>query len=63
MAAQAQDGDEIPGDLEFDGWTPLLGCPAGALATLGAVYLFTERRGRRDEVGAAAYDASYSYPG
>ena len=32
--------------------------PSGALAALGAVYLLTERRGRRDEVGAAAYDAS-----
>ena len=62
VAAQAQEGDEIPGDLEFDGWTPLLGLPAGAMATLGITYLLTERRGRRDEVGAAAYYATYSYP-
>jgi len=46
VAATAADGDPIEGDLEFDGWTPLLSAPVGALTTLSAAYLLTARRRR-----------------
>jgi disulfide bond formation protein DsbB len=44
VAADAADGTEIPGDLELDGWTPLLSAPVGAMAALSTVYLLTTRR-------------------
>ena len=48
IAAESADDTEIPGDLEFDGWTPLLSAPVGALTALSTVYLLTTRR-RVDE--------------
>ena len=48
VAAKSPDDSEIPGDLEFDGWTPLLSAPIGALTALSTVYLLTTRR-RADE--------------
>jgi disulfide bond formation protein DsbB len=48
VAAGSADETEIPGDLEFDGWTPLLSAPVGALTALSTVYLMTARR-RVDE--------------
>jgi hypothetical protein len=48
VAAQSADGTPIPGDLEFDGWTPLLSAPVGALAALSTVYLMTTRRRVRE---------------
>jgi hypothetical protein len=44
VAAESADGTPIPGDLEFDGWTPLLSAPVGALAALSTVYLMRPRR-------------------
>ena len=44
VAAKSADDTEIPGDLEFDGWTPLLSAPVGALTSLSTVYLLTARR-------------------
>jgi hypothetical protein len=44
VAADSADEAPIPGDLEFDGWTPLLSAPVGALAALSTVYLMTTRR-------------------
>ena len=44
VAATAADGDEIPGDLELEGWTPLLSAPVGALVSVSALYLLTNRR-------------------
>jgi disulfide bond formation protein DsbB len=44
VAAQSADGTAIPGDLEFDGWTPLLSAPVGALTALTTVYLLSTRR-------------------
>jgi hypothetical protein len=44
VAAESADETEIPGDLEFDGWTPLLSAPVGALTALSSVYLLTSRR-------------------
>ena len=44
VAAESADDTEIPGDLEFDGWTPLLSAPVGALTALSTVYLLTSRR-------------------
>lgn len=44
VAAESADDTEIPGDLEFDGWTPLLSAPVGALTSLSTVYLLTTRR-------------------
>ncbi|WP_460716488.1 hypothetical protein [Nocardioides dilutus] len=44
VAAESADETEIPGDLEFDGWTPLLSAPVGALTALSTVYLLTTRR-------------------
>jgi hypothetical protein len=44
LAAESADETEIPGDLEFDGWTPLLSAPVGALTALSSVYLLTSRR-------------------
>lgn len=44
VAAGAADETRIPGDLEFDGWTPLLSAPVGALTALSTVYLMTTRR-------------------
>ena len=44
VAAQSADDTEIPGDLEFDGWTPLLSAPVGALTALTTVYLLSTRR-------------------
>ena len=48
VAAKSPDGTEIPGDLEFDGWTPLLSAPIGALTALSTVYLLTPRRRVRE---------------
>jgi hypothetical protein len=48
VAAESADETEIPGDLEFDGWTPLLTAPIGAMTALSTVYLMTTRR-RIDE--------------
>ena len=48
VAAASADDTEIPGDLEFDGWTPLLSAPVGALSSLSSFYLLTARR-RVDE--------------
>jgi ribose/xylose/arabinose/galactoside ABC-type transport system permease subunit len=50
VAATSQDGAEIPGDLEFDGWPPLLSCTIGTLAAVGGMYLVTPRftRSRRN---------------
>ena len=48
VAAKAPDDQKIVGDLEFDGWTPLLSLPIGTLATLGGLYLVTNRREKRD---------------
>lgn len=53
VAATSQDGDAIPGDLEFDGWTPLLSAPLGALTTLSAAYLLTTRRRRAEDPSVA----------
>jgi hypothetical protein len=55
VAAQAQDGDKIPGDLELDGRTPLLSLPIGALASLGSVFMLTNRRRRSSDDGYYAY--------
>ncbi len=44
VAADSADETPIPGDLEFDGWTPLLSLPVGTLAALSTVYLMTTRR-------------------
>ena len=44
VAAESADGEEIPGDLELDGRTPLLSAPIGALTALSTVYLLTTRR-------------------
>jgi hypothetical protein len=44
VASGSADETEIPGDLEFDGWTPLLSAPVGALTALSTVYLLTSRR-------------------
>jgi hypothetical protein len=44
VAAGSADETEIPGDLEFDGWTPLLTAPIGAMTALSTVYLMTTRR-------------------
>jgi len=44
VAAESDDGTEIPGDLELDGRTPLLSAPIGALTALSTVYLLTTRR-------------------
>jgi hypothetical protein len=46
-AAHAKDGTEIVGDLDVEGWPPLLSSPVGALVTLGGWYLVTPRRTRR----------------
>lgn len=48
VAAESADDTEIPGDLEFDGWTPLLSAPVGSLTALSTIYLLTTRR-RVDE--------------
>jgi hypothetical protein len=50
VAATAPDGTPIEGDLEFDGWTPLLSLPIGTLLSLSTVYLLSNRRaqGTRD---------------
>lgn len=61
VAAAAQDGDTIPGDLEFDGWTPLLSFPIGSLVTVTSVFLLTNRRDRGDQRGYYEYVAG-SYP-
>jgi hypothetical protein len=45
VAATAEDGTEIPGHLELDGWTPLLSLPAGTLLVLSTLFLVTDRRG------------------
>ena len=58
VAAHAEDGDKIPGDLEFDGRTPLLSAPIGALASLGLVFMLTNRRGRSTADGYYEYLAS-----
>lgn len=61
VAATAPDDTPIEGDLEFDGWTPLLSLPIGALAALGGFYVVTNRRERRDPTGYYEYTAgSYS---
>jgi hypothetical protein len=44
VAATSPDGTPIPGDLEFDGSTPLLSAPVGALSAVSTVYLLTTRR-------------------
>lgn len=44
VAAESADDTKIQGDLEFDGWTPLLSAPIGALTALSTVYLLTTRR-------------------
>lgn len=44
VASTSADETKIPGDLEFDGWTPLLSAPIGALTALSTVYLMTTRR-------------------
>jgi len=44
VAAGSADETKIPGDLEFDGSTPLLSAPIGALTALSTVYLLTTRR-------------------
>jgi hypothetical protein len=44
VAASSADETKIPGDLEFDGSTPLLSAPIGALTALSTVYLLTTRR-------------------
>jgi len=48
VAAESADETEIPGDLEFDGWTPLLSAPVGAMTALSTAYLLPTRR-RMDE--------------
>jgi hypothetical protein len=48
VAAGSADGTEIPGDLEFDGRTPLLSAPIGVLTSLSTVYLLTTRRRVRE---------------
>jgi hypothetical protein len=45
-AAAAEDGTVIRGDLEFDGMTPLLSLPIGALASVTGVFLLTNGRDR-----------------
>jgi disulfide bond formation protein DsbB len=47
VAAKVADGTPIPGDLEFDGWPPLVSCSLGTLAGLGGWYLVTPRMTRR----------------
>jgi hypothetical protein len=44
VAARSADGTAIPGDLEMDGSTPLLGAPVGALTAVSTAYLLTTRR-------------------
>jgi hypothetical protein len=44
VAAESADETPIPGDLEFDGRTPLLSAPIGALTALSTAYLLTTRR-------------------
>jgi hypothetical protein len=44
VAAKSADETQIPGDLEFDGWTPLLSAPIGSLLAVSTVYLLTTRR-------------------
>jgi disulfide bond formation protein DsbB len=61
VAATSDDGTEIPGDLEFDGWTPLLSLPVGTLASLGTIFMLTDRRRSADARGDAAY-ATVPYP-
>lgn len=63
-AVTAQDGDEIVGDLEFDGWTPLLSAPIGTLLSLTSVFLLTTRRGGGSRSGDTGYEAyvTGSYP-
>ena len=63
VAASAEDGAKIPGDLEFDGWTPLLSLPIGSLTGVSLVYLLTNRRrprelGSYEDYVAATYPAS-----
>jgi hypothetical protein len=53
VAATAQDEDKIPGDLEFDGWTPLLSAPIGALTAVSMAYLLTARRRGATEAGSS----------
>lgn len=48
VAADSADGTKIPGDLEFDGSTPLLSAPIGVLTSLSTVYLLTARRRVRE---------------
>lgn len=59
VAAAAEDGTKIPGDLEFDGWTPLLSLPTGTLLALSSWFLVTNRRGGErpgyDEYLAGSY--------
>ena len=64
VAATAQDGDEIVGDLEFDGWTPLLTLPIGTLTSLTWVFLLLSRRGGGSRGGDRGYEAyvAGSYP-
>lgn len=63
VATSAEDGAKIPGDLEFDGWTPLLSLPIGSLTGVSLVYLLTNRRrprelGSYEDYVAATYPAS-----
>ncbi len=44
VAATAADETQIPGDLELQGWTPLLSAPVGALSSLSCLYLLSTRR-------------------
>jgi hypothetical protein len=60
-AATAADGTRIRGDLELEGWTPLLSLPTGTLLTLTTVFLVTNRRGSARRSGYEEYVAG-SYP-
>ena len=63
VAAKVADGTDIPGDLEFDGWPPLVSCPFGALAGLGGWYLVTPRLTRRRVETHPDHTLGRSYPG
>ena len=59
VAAAAEDGTKIPGDLEFDGWTPLLSLPTGTLLMLSSLFLVTNRRGGGQRGYEDYVDGSY----
>jgi hypothetical protein len=49
LARAAEDGTELPGNLQVSRLPPKLSYPAGALLGLALVYLLTSRRGSSEE--------------